>query len=78
MMLLLFNMHCRNRSLAQELGSKYAAVHCLCRVDAICVWQELQRQGSADIVIGLAGNKADLVGKRKVDSQVGEWNIRMH
>jgi len=28
--------------------------------------EELQRQGSADIVIGLAGNKSDLANKRKV------------
>lgn len=28
--------------------------------------EELQRQGSADIVIGLAGNKADLENKREV------------
>ena len=28
--------------------------------------EELQRQGAADIVIGLAGNKADLASKRKI------------
>jgi Ras-related protein Rab-5C len=28
--------------------------------------EELQRQGSADIVIGLAGNKADMENKREV------------
>ncbi|GAB5357523.1 hypothetical protein AAMO2058_000381700 [Amorphochlora amoebiformis] len=31
--------------------------------------EELQRQGSADIVIGLAGNKLDLASQRKVDSK---------
>jgi small GTP-binding protein len=30
--------------------------------------EELQRQGSADIVIGLAGNKSDLSDKRKVSN----------
>uniref|UniRef100_A0A7S3YFV0 Uncharacterized protein n=1 Tax=Lotharella globosa TaxID=91324 RepID=A0A7S3YFV0_9EUKA len=30
---------------------------------------ELQRQGSADIVIGLAGNKLDLHSQRKVDAK---------
>lgn len=28
--------------------------------------EELQRQGSADIIIGLAGNKSDLESKREV------------
>lgn len=31
--------------------------------------EELQRQGSADIVIGLAGNKMDLDTKREVDKE---------
>jgi len=31
--------------------------------------EELQRQGSADIVIGLAGNKLDLSSQRKVDAK---------
>jgi small GTP-binding protein len=31
--------------------------------------EELQRQGSADIVIGLAGNKCDLVEKREVPTE---------
>jgi len=31
--------------------------------------EELQRQGSADIVIGLAGNKCDLESKREVPEQ---------
>ncbi len=31
--------------------------------------EELQRQGSADIVIGLAGNKLDLSSQRKVDTK---------
>eukprot|EP00736_Rhodelphis_marinus_P003371 Rmarinus@m.24821 len=31
--------------------------------------KELQRQGSADIVIALAGNKADLSAKREVDRE---------
>eukprot|EP00735_Rhodelphis_limneticus_P009006 TRINITY_DN2465_c0_g1::TRINITY_DN2465_c0_g1_i2::g.8794::m.8794 TRINITY_DN2465_c0_g1::TRINITY_DN2465_c0_g1_i2::g.8794 ORF type:complete len:193 (-),score=36.78,sp/Q5ZHW4/RAB5B_CHICK/65.33/2e-85,Ras/PF00071.17/7.1e-59,Miro/PF08477.8/1.9e-19,Arf/PF00025.16/2.6e-15,Gtr1_RagA/PF04670.7/0.00042,GTP_EFTU/PF00009.22/0.0017,MMR_HSR1/PF01926.18/0.03,DUF2624/PF11116.3/0.14,DUF258/PF03193.11/0.23,DUF258/PF03193.11/2e+03,KaiC/PF06745.8/3.4,KaiC/PF06745.8/47,AAA_16/PF13191.1/0.73 TRINITY_DN2465_c0_g1_i2:1015- len=31
--------------------------------------KELQRQGSADIVIALAGNKADLSSKREVDQE---------
>jgi len=33
------------------------------------ILQELQRQGSADIVIGLAGNKLDLSSQRKVDAK---------
>ena len=32
--------------------------------------KELQRQGSPDIVIGLAGNKCDLEDKRKVSKEV--------
>lgn len=32
--------------------------------------EELQRQGSADIVIGLAGNKCDLESKREVPEAV--------
>lgn len=32
--------------------------------------KELQRQASPNIVIALAGNKADLAGKRAVDHQV--------
>ena len=37
--------------------------------------QELQRQGEADIVVGLAGNKLDLVsgGHRKVSTEVGDF-----
>lgn len=31
--------------------------------------EELQRQGSADIVIGLAGNKMDLESKREVSTE---------
>src|SRR4051794_37948631 len=31
--------------------------------------EELQRQGSADIVIGLAGNKSDLASKRAVSTE---------
>jgi len=31
--------------------------------------EELQRQGSADIVIGLAGNKMDLESKRAIDTE---------
>ena len=32
--------------------------------------RELQRQGSANIVIALAGNKSDLAAKRKVEPEV--------
>merc|ERR1712166_1673331 len=32
--------------------------------------KELQRQGSPNIVIALAGNKYDLASKRKVDTEV--------
>ena len=32
--------------------------------------RELQRQGNASLVMALAGNKADLTEKRKVDSEV--------
>lgn len=32
--------------------------------------KELQRRGDPNVVIALAGNKADLQGKRKVDIQV--------
>ena len=32
--------------------------------------QELQRQGSSNIVIALAGNKLDLEAQRKVDYEV--------
>lgn len=34
--------------------------------------KELQRQASPNIVISLAGNKADLANKRALDFQVGE------
>ena len=34
--------------------------------------KELQRQASPNIVIALAGNKADLASKRAVEFQVGE------
>jgi len=34
--------------------------------------EELQRQGSADIVIGLAGNKMDLETKREVSKEVAQ------
>nr|ACF24574.1 Ras-related small GTPase Rab5 [Gymnochlora stellata] len=38
--------------------------------DGAKTWiQELQRQGAADIVIGLAGNKLDLSSQRKIDSK---------
>lgn len=33
--------------------------------------KELQRQASPNIVIALAGNKADLANKRALDFQVG-------
>ena len=33
-------------------------------------FKELQRQGSAEIVIGLAGNKMDLESKREVQTEV--------
>lgn len=35
--------------------------------------KELQRQASPNIVIALAGNKADLASKRAVEFQVGAW-----
>lgn len=35
--------------------------------------KELQRQASPNIVIALAGNKADLASKRAVEFQVGGW-----
>mmetsp|Transcript_15262 Transcript_15262/g.23110 ORF Transcript_15262/g.23110 Transcript_15262/m.23110 type:complete len:199 (-) Transcript_15262:113-709(-) len=38
--------------------------------DGAKTWiQELQRQGAADIVIGLAGNKLDLSTQRKIESK---------
>lgn len=39
--------------------------------------KELQRQASPNIVIALAGNKADLANKRAVDFQV-KWNLNRH
>lgn len=40
--------------------------------------KELQRQASPNIVIALAGNKADLAGKRAVDHQVGRSSDGSH
>lgn len=37
--------------------------------------KELQRQASPNIVIALAGNKADLAAKRMVDFEVGNSRI---
>ncbi|EFJ06652.1 rab family GTPase [Selaginella moellendorffii] len=34
--------------------------------------QELQRQGNANLVMALAGNKADLAAKRKIETQEGQ------
>ncbi len=39
--------------------------------------EELQRQGSPDIIIGLAGNKTDLEEKRQVGRQVREWKVSL-
>ena len=36
--------------------------------------KELQRQANPNIVIALAGNKADLAGKRAVDFEVRAWD----
>lgn len=40
--------------------------------------KELQRQASPNIVIALAGNKADLANKRALDFQVGGSNTLKH
>ena len=37
--------------------------------------KELQRQASPNIVIALAGNKADLANKRTLDFQVGTRTV---
>jgi Ras-related protein Rab-5C len=70
--LLSFHIICHPSVLVQ--ASKPTMMNDWCEQDSFTgakTWiEELQRQGSADIVIGLAGNKCDLEQKREVPKAV--------